>query len=272
MTTGTHAFQIVAFAWLCSLSSQARPGVALAQESRQTQVISVDDPRPLEQIALALSKRHGLLITYEDPPYHASEGVDVTNLVNRQKTPPERRTVIPRGGPFTFKYQYQPHGDHEQWVAILRQLLREYETTAYPGHFRLVTTGESFHIIPVAYRGPSGGPEPYQALLDTELSFLSSNGKRPAIDALQDLVDAVSGATGIKVVLGAVPSNLLQDAAVPEVSGTRTARAELARVLESTQQRLSWLLLTMPEEPPQFVLNIVVVPIASRASDRTQEP
>ena len=60
--------------------------------------ISVDDPRSLASAVEALERRHGWIITYEDPPYEfAADVIDVSRIARKDLDPSKPRVLVPRG-------------------------------------------------------------------------------------------------------------------------------------------------------------------------------
>ena len=67
----------------------------------QTSEITVSDGRQLASAIRELERRHGWIITYEDPPYEfPPEVVDVTKSVQKVVVPSRAPTLVPRGGTF----------------------------------------------------------------------------------------------------------------------------------------------------------------------------
>lgn len=219
----------------------------LAQEGTRHKV-TVNRKRPLAEAVRALEQRHGVVITYEDPPYRHS-----SQLVN-DSLPGRRPSFVPRGGPFAFEYVLPPLPSAMAMKPVLTAVVRQYYATGYAGKFDVLQNGDMFHIMPISRRAENGWEEPYDALLSTELSIVASGTEPSAMDALADLAENLRVATGTSVVLGTLPVNLLNSTKVPEWSGHTAARSELTRILTSTGRRLSWRLLY--DAKGLFVLNV----------------
>ncbi len=125
-------------------------------------------PRPLADVVRTLERRHGIVITYEDPPYlHDSQRADVTDAIRRTKEVTSPRVFVPRGGPFSFEYTLRPEAPRAQMPFVVSTLLEEYRSTHYAGAFRMLRTGDMFHVVPSGRKTKSGTEEPYEALLST---------------------------------------------------------------------------------------------------------
>jgi hypothetical protein len=225
--------------------------------SRRT--INVDDARPLLEVVDALEKEYGVPINYEDPPYHRTEGIDVTAVRSHGKpVPPGQREIIPRPGPFSFEYRLPagPRGD--ALAHVLAELVRQFHASGR-GQFRVDRNGDAFTVVPITKRVRRGVDEPYQALLDTELRFTPSGRERSVYEALNDWGDALQRAAGVPVDTGVQIARLLQETVAPDLTGTMPARTALAQLLGGTRVPLSWALLTGPTEPRKWWLNLKVV-------------
>lgn len=228
-------------------------GAARSQDA-ETLRIATDGARPLADAVLELQTKYLVVITYEDPPYHASQVRDATDEYFHP-TKPTVRDIVPRGGRFVFEYSWRPGGRESQWTAMLAAMLRQYRATGYGGDFRLDTTGAMFHVIPTTRRADGGVDEAYEAILSTVLDFGPSPDAQSARSALQTLVGNLTRVTGTRVLVGTVPEGLLRQTAVPTIGGRRSARSELIRILKCADERLSWRLLYDPADR-EFCLNI----------------
>lgn len=232
----------------------ALPGV-MARQEPDADVISVESGRPLADVARTLQQRHGVVITYEDPPYlDPSQLKDITRPYDRV------RNLVPRGGPFSFSYSLKTTRP-EEFEAVLKRLLRLYRTTPYANGFRLEKADGVFHIVPDSRRNRTGGEEDYEAYLSTDVQLVRSGGPRSAYDALIDLSRSLEQATGLPMIVDPGPAGILANATVGDPPEHSSARSELLRILTSTGERLSWHLLYDPEESrPAFYLNLDRVP------------
>ena len=142
---------------------------------------------------------------------------------------------------------------------LLNAMLQRYSATGYAGQFQLHQRGDMFHVVPISRRSENGQDVSYDAILSTELSFAPTEEKS-ALEALQGLTEDLQRFTGVTVLVGTVPTNLLNQTKFVESGGFGSARSQLIRILASTGQRLSWRLLYGPNDPVRFVLNVHMVP------------
>jgi hypothetical protein len=232
-----------------------------AQQESIRDVISVDNARPLAEVVKALEQRYGVVITYEDPPYnHASQRVDVSQLVRRDRGLAGVRTFVPSGGRFSFEYSVKPGLGPEQFGGVLTRLLQQYRSTDYAHSFRLQKTDAIYHIVPMGRRGESGGDEDYEAILSSDVPLVRREGPHSALEALTHLVNMVQQTAGVSVEIATVPVNLLNRTEVSDPPAHSPARSELLRILRSTGEQLSWRLLYDPNGNGKFYLNIHSVP------------
>jgi hypothetical protein len=223
-----------------------------------TSTISVDSARPLARTVRTLEDRHGVLITYEDPPYvHDSQIADVTDAVAKRPMP-KGSVLVPRGGPFEFAYASGSSGSNTPMRHILSRLIAEYQSSGYAGGFKLQQTGEYFHVVPTRLRNRDGNDEAYRAILDTEIS-ISRQG--PLLHVLTAIATTLAERRGVAVFLGTIPQGRSMGVPVTIVAENEPARSVLVRTLAATGARLSWALYYGPQSsPPRYVLNIHGVP------------
>jgi hypothetical protein len=240
---------LLLFASLCALS---------ASMHGQELTLTVDDPRPLAAAVANLEDRFGWVVTYEDPRYlHPEDAQDVTQAVQRNHQPGQARTLVPRGGPFTFVAQIGSAVSQEP--EVLRALLEQYAAFGYPGTFTVRRTGSVFHVIPTATRNAQGAQELYESVLDKRVS--QTAGTRTAMDA----VAALAAQVGLMV--GRLPTPMFGQTMLNQDAASDTARNLLMRILRATTVKpLSWRVLCDPGDGRPCVLNIrmVGVPLQGR--------
>lgn len=220
--------------------------------------IEIDDPRPVAEAVKAIQARYGVVITYEDPLLLCPCDVtDVTADVHRATIPPQRRIWSPAVGRFDFRYEF-PAGGSRDMMALLRSLVAQYHSTGYPGEFRVVKEGSTFHVVPMAVRDRGGVRVPYLSPLDSRVSL--DDGTKSALSAVEGLLGTVGARTGEQIQLGTIPERLLANAEVQIGADNERARTVLLRILGATGMRLSWRLLRDAGEGGASVLNIHVVP------------
>ena len=231
----------VAFAVSCFTTIGSAPQILAAG---QTEQITITSGRPLAAIALELERRHGWIVTYEDPPYEFEGDVDdVTGIVRRDFSRPNLKVLVPRAKSFTFEYG---NGREEVNAArVLPTLLEEYHRTfSTVSTFRLLQTGDVFHVVPQASAGRDGNPVNRRAALNTRISIEDS--ERNGLDLLQEIAKAVSRGSETPIELGTIPVNLFVGTRIRGGARDEVARSVLLRTLSATGVRLSWRLLCQP--------------------------
>ncbi len=148
-----------------------------SQGDEQTIKLSVGNPRPVAAAVLLLEENCGCVITYEDPRYaHSSEMNDVTETVRKDldkyKPGEAPRVIVPMGGPLAVDYEALPGTKVPiNTRATIEKLLSSHANAGGPGRFRLEQQGETFHVIPTAFKNSFGDMTPQESPLDTVISF-----------------------------------------------------------------------------------------------------
>lgn len=206
----------------------------------QSQTLSVNEPRPVAAAMEILEGRHGMIITYEDPPYvHETEIVDHTASAYKQANPFGHRALSPKGGSLEITYQMSPGPVRSGEIRhVIQRILDAHAERNNPGRFRLQQEGEIFHVIPAQYRNSSGRLVDVGSILDTPISFPEQ--ERSVLKTLELIKNAVGKARGIKIIIGAVPSNLLHKTSSRQGATNEKARDVLVRALKATNTKLSW--------------------------------
>lgn len=223
----------------------------------RTLTISVDAPRPLAAVIRQLEVRHGWVITYEDVAHvHPDELLDVTRFVRKNPVPDAPPVLVPRGGQFEFHYSAPP-ADQEDPSAVILALLNRYGESEHGGVFRLIRDGAISHVVPSQRQTPLGAIEARGSILNTYITI--PHGKRTALDMLESIRDELTRQTGIEVLIGTVPLNLLARTSVEDGAQSEPARTVLLRTLRATGWSLSWRLLYEAGPAPLYALNIHAV-------------
>src|SRR5437763_1084383 len=91
------------------------------------EVLSVDDPRPLNAAVKLIEQRCHCTITYEDPKWGPDDDVDVSGSVWHRT---DIRPRVPRGGRFTFSMAGDTSArTASQMRAPVEQVLRAFENS-----------------------------------------------------------------------------------------------------------------------------------------------
>ena len=179
---------------------------------------------------------------YRDPRLVADIR-DVTQAVRKDYDQSKPRVLVPGGGALTFNYSVDTLGNADA-LSVLPALLNSYHLSGNPGVFRLLRTGTMFHVIPAMSNNAQGALESRQSLLDVSITV--DNGNGTALQALENILGAVSQSTRTSVTVGTVPLNLLVQTKVNRGAVKESARAVLMRTLAATNRALSWRLLCQP--------------------------
>ena len=223
-------------------------------QSDRTLTVSTEGPRPLADAIETLENRYRWVLTYEDPPYvYASDVEDVTLAVQRTYHP-EKRVLVPRGGPFNFEYALASGAAEPEESVVLANLLEAYRFSGYPGEFRLLRTGSVFHVVPSESRNSFGLFEARSSLLDANISI--EHQERTADEMLKAITNTVSASGSATVLPGTWPLNLFLSIRRYEGAKNESARTVLLRTLEATHSKWSWRLLCDPGAARVCALNI----------------
>jgi hypothetical protein len=183
-----------------------------------------------------LETRFGWIITYEDPPYeNAADLDDVTLLVAKDTKNFKGKVLVPRLRTFDFKY---PNAQQPQAEDLLAAVIRDYNTAGNNDGFRLLRTGKFFHVVPSVSDNKIGLRTDRQSRLDVRVTIPDAD--RSVLETLEVVVAQVRELTGVPLVVGRVPRNLLLQKKLRTGATKEPARDVLVRALTSTGRDLSW--------------------------------
>ena len=210
--------------------------VPLTAQRAQPLELAVSDARPLAALIDQLETRYGWIITYEDPPYeNAADLDDVTLDVAKDPKSFKGKVLVPRRRRFDFRY---PNADQPQAEDVLAVLVRDYNMAGNNDGFRLLRTGKFFHVVPSVSDNKIGLPTNRQSRLDVRVTIPVV--ERSVLETLELVVAQVRELTGVPVMMGRVPVNLLLQKKLRTGAATEPARDVLVRALTSTGRDLSW--------------------------------
>jgi hypothetical protein len=221
-----------------------------ASQGDQIVTISVDSPRPLASAIEELERRSGRVITYEDPFYLYAADIEDSTLAVRRDGRTEPRVLVPRGGPFFFRY---PAAAPDQSV-VLEKLIEEYNLSGHSGVFRFIRTGDVYHVVPSEHRNPAGAFEPHASLLDADISVPA--GDRTALEMVKRITEAMSSPGVARIGVGTVPLNAMLRTHIQGGATAESARTVLLRTLNAIHPTLSWKLFCDPGPTPVCALNV----------------
>jgi hypothetical protein len=241
----------------------------MAQRGPSDVIVSVDDPRPLAKAADVLELKFGIGISYEDPAW--SYRGDVARLVDTPygkeiaQQNPQMKAVIPKGGSLELKFSIDPLSRRPTagYANVLADLLSEHTRRGNPGEFRVVAYGTDFAVVPTSARDQKGTLTANRSPLDAAIWF--AEAERDGLTTIKTICDAVSAASGKKVVLGTLSLNLFNNTTMRVGANGEIARDVLGKVFRDLHwsdprniaafPKLSWRLLYGPDTE-YYALNI----------------
>ncbi len=179
---------------------------------------------------------------------HSSEMNDVTETVRKDldkyKPGEAPRVIVPMGGPLAVDYEALPGTKVPiNTRATIEKLLSSHANAGGPGRFRLEQQGETFHVIPTAFKNSFGDMTPQESPLDTVISFPAQ--ERSAAQTLQVICNAINEQGQTSVSAATFPLN--QFLRYHDVRGFQSGKARdaLVSLLQSVDPsgHLSWRLL-----------------------------
>jgi hypothetical protein len=239
--------------------------IVYGQVLSQPIILSVTDPRPLAKAGELFERRYGIPVSYEDVAYvYDGDVIDQTDP-DYKKTHPNIRALIPRGGAVTIRGQAGAVVPTPREASlVLQTALDDHARANNPGEFALLQNSDGLVIVPSSSRDANGILAPDHSPLETNISFLQV--QRTALEALESICSAVTGASGKKVVVGTTPFRSLSGQMVVKVGAVNEqARSVLFRALAGIQPtdprtkapsiKLAWQLLYDPGER-MYALNV----------------
>jgi hypothetical protein len=215
-------------------------------------VLSVNDARPMGQAVLSLIRSYPVTITYEDPRYeYAGDLREITRQVSKTRDA-DVTTVVPKGGALQATYDVsQDTGEPVDMADAIQKLVDASNQARQGGHFEVVRSGETFHVVPTEVRDDKGHWVRQQSVLDTPITF-SSDGERDGFELIEAILQEVSDASGQKVggglaIVAACRLGCVQNKRTIDARN-ESARDVLIRLLSSLNPRYTWVLYYEPTE------------------------
>ena len=219
-----------------------------------------------------ISRRLGYVLTYEDPRYeYADDLVDATSSV-RPNGPAEPRLIRPKGGKLELSGISMPLVRSAAAVTtILEHLLALQSEANSGGRFRLLTVGNTFHVVPASVRSKAGRWVDQTSVLDAKITI--PDAQRTVREMVAEICKEVSLINAVKVAHmdPAFGSYLTQT--VDFGAYNETARDVLLKTLAATGNQMSWRLDYMPGQGwTGYFLTFSQLPKAPQDSAATAEP
>jgi hypothetical protein len=247
---------------LCYPSGQAVALVPVGQIQRMQ--ISLTSGRPIGAAILEIERQHGVAISYEDLPLvYVDDVEDVTLEVRRDlaefaargESPPP--VIVPRGGEVSFSYDInRATGVPISVEGMLAALLQASTDAGNAGTFRVSSGRGITHVIPVASKDATGAFVAVTPVLDSVIGLSVENGNGHQV--LEAFCEAVSRASGERVVPGTIPVNAFLNTSITLDENQGVARDVLVDILAQLPVRLSWRLLYGPDVR-YYALNLHLV-------------
>lgn len=233
----------------------------------QTDVMTIQDPRPVAKALQQLEMLHGWQITYEDPPYvYMGDLVDVTRTVRSDLSGGRtaNKVMIPKGGALSFPIPIVPVEPLTQPSTsrpsaafdAVRNVLDSDASIRGAEMFTVIQGGQLLHVVPTQRKSTSGRVEKVTPLLDIEISVESK--ERTAAELIDEICRSLSLMTKSTVVVGTVPAKLLMAHPTTLNASQESARSILDRLFDEIDVPLSWQLFYDPTLK-WYVLNIHTV-------------
>lgn len=207
------------------------------RHAKGSATITSSDPRPLWMAMNALEREYGWAIDFDDPLWGITETAAQHNP-QWESLHHGTQSRLPSGTQFQSTFAEDPTGIHSP-IAVIRAIVDDYNKSGNPGRFE-VHALPSGHIEVIGYSQESAHST--LDLLATQVSLPARNSVG-RLEALNDLVNALSSASGIKVVFGVLPFNLLGRNQIAIPQGPTSARDILTLITDSGDVQLMWDLL-----------------------------
>jgi hypothetical protein len=227
-------------------------------------VLSVNDARPMGQAVLSLIRSYPVTITYEDPRYeYAGDLRDVTRQVGTTRQQ-QASTIVPKGGAFHALFDVsQDTGEPVDMADAIQKLVDANNRARQGGHFEVLRSGETFHVVPNEVRDGRGRWIAQRSVLDTPIT-LSSSGERDGFELVEAILHEVSAASGQKIV-GGRPNVAMVCFSSPGCAenertvdaNNESARDVLMRLVRSLNARYTWVLYYVSQDH-YYVFNLVL--------------
>ena len=228
----------------------------------------ISDPRPLARVADFLEAKYGWRITYEDPVIlYPGDFTDITAQVRRSGSGPP--IYAARRGRIDMRDVLPPVLSAKDDPAVLLQRAIElHNSGGGVGVFRVLRTGDTFHVIPSKIKDVDGKVLEATPLLDTAVTIPEQ--ERTVGETVSAITDAISLATSVTV--RSTPM-FMRHSGEKIVFGASNepARSALLRLFDSSGNKTtSWLFLCGAGER-HCTLNVIDIRVEVEAPDGTKK-
>jgi len=244
---------------LLSAQSTTRPAYrdrALIQHANSSVTVTANAPLPLFQAISAIREAYGWQVSWEQAAgYSPFDVVDDTGPRWRASHPNAKGVTRPAGGLFTSTWpEVRDLSVTSLKADVLAKLIQDYNSTDNPGRHTLRTDPDGqLAVVGTQVKDENGAFRQTTPLLDTPLSVEMQ--KRTVYDTVRTVLAALSAATGNRIIIMSVPTNLFRATEV-EVGGNRVpARELLMEALSGTHRPLQYDFGYDPDAPV-YILNV----------------
>ncbi len=229
------------------LATATLPAAQSSGQSRQE--LRATGPRPIAMAMEQLGRRHGLLISYEDPRYLCPDDQqDVTARVRKdiREFPAggAPKVLIPRPSSVQLAYETSPSGQPKDTEGLINNLLAQHAAAGGAGHFRVERRGERYSVIPTDVRNSEGQWRQTSSLLDVLVDI--PRAERSIAETVKLLCAQLQGETGLQVRMGTIPTNAFMQRRVTIGATGEMARSVLQRLLARQRLACAWQLFHDP--------------------------
>jgi hypothetical protein len=244
-------------------------GGVLFGQSWDTSKAVIYNPRPLDKAVDFLEAKYGWRMTYEDPLVLYLG--DLTDTRPQPSRPGSKPSYAWRWGSIDMRHVLPSLLSLQDDPAVLLQRAIDlYNAGRGVGEFRLLRTGDVFHVIPAKTKNVDGEMVEVASLLDTPVTFPEQ--EREIGQTMRAITDAVGLATSVTLNRNPLNLGLRHDwEKVVFGASNEPARSALLRLFAMTgNEALSWSLLCAAGER-RCTLNIRQIRVEVQAPDGTKK-
>ena len=206
----------------------------------------VNKPRPVALAVRQVEKELGYVVTYEDTVYRfPGDIVDVSKQM-RGRDPSLGPYPGMRSGTLQFRHRRRASTLAGRVEEVLQEIVARSRRAGNIGDFRVESTVNGYHVVPVQAKNRNGVEEPYESPLETRITMHSRD--ESAAEMIRRFVGIVSKASRQPLEEGLMPGQFHRIRVTVDAQNDR-ARDVLWRALQSINPGLSWQLLCGPDSP-----------------------
>ncbi len=251
---------LLVLAGFASAQSTTRPKYlerAVIEHAGSTATVTANYPTPLFQAVDGIRQEYGWQVNWEEAPcYSRFDVVDDTSPRWRAAHPNAEGVTRMAGGLFASSFPEPNAGQTATEEETLHKVISDYYATENPGKYALLVGPGEFTVVGTEVKDDAGSLQKATPILDTPISVDAQ--RRSATEALHAIVQALSSASGKRVILMSLPNNLLRDTQVALEGHNVPARQLLQEILHATQRPLQYDLGFDPDHSSVYILNVSV--------------